>query len=97
VQGVIGETINLGSDREISIGDLARLIIQLVGRSVELKTDPARIRPSTSEVRRLHADNRKAKGKLGWAPRTSFEDGLRQTIDWIRAHPEFFTPEHYAV
>jgi dTDP-glucose 4,6-dehydratase len=97
VQGVIGETINLGSDREISIGDLARLIIQLVGRSVELKTDPARIRPSTSEVRRLHADNRKAKGKLGWAPRTSFEDGLRQTIDWIRAHPEFFTPEYYAI
>ncbi len=95
--GVIGETINLGNDREISIGELARLIIQLIGRPIELKTDPARIRPAASEVRQLHADNRKAKAKLGWSPRTSFENGLRQTIDWIRAHPEFFSPERYTV
>ena len=94
---VVGETINLGNDREISIGELARLIIQLIGRPVELKTDPARLRPTASEVRRLHADNRKAKARLGWSPRTSFEDGLQQTIDWIRAHPEFFTPERYTV
>jgi NAD dependent epimerase/dehydratase len=96
-EGIIGETINLGYDREISIGELARLIIQLVGRSVELKGDPARLRPPASEVRRLHADNRKAKDKLGWTPRTSLEDGLRQTIEWVRVHPEFFTPERYTV
>lgn len=96
-EGVVGETINLGNDREISIGELARLILQLIDRPVELKTDPARLRPGASEVRRLHADNRKAKAKLGWSPRTSFEDGLRQTIDWIRAHPEYFTPERYTV
>ncbi|MBC8445694.1 MAG: GDP-mannose 4,6-dehydratase, partial [Chloroflexi bacterium] len=60
-EGVMSETFNLGSDREISIGDLARLIIQLIGRPVEVKTDLARIRPSASEVRRLRADNRKAK------------------------------------
>ncbi|MBI5032967.1 MAG: GDP-mannose 4,6-dehydratase [Chloroflexi bacterium] len=94
---VIGETINLGNDREISVGELAQLIIQLVGRPVELKTDPARVRPSASEVRRLHADNRKAKAKLGWSPRTSFDEGLAKTIDWIRAHPEFFAPERYTV
>jgi len=94
---VIGETFNLGNDREITIGELAQLIIQLVGRQVELKTDPARLRPVASEVRRLHADNRKAKAKLGWMPQTSFEDGLRQTIDWIRAHPEFFTPDRYTL
>ncbi len=96
-ENIIGETINLGNDREISIGELARLIIRLVGRAVQVKTDPARVRPSASEVRRLHADNRKAKKKLGWSPRTSLEDGLRETIDWIRAHPEFFTPERYTV
>ena len=96
-EGVVGETINLGNDREISIGELARLILQLIDRPVELKTDPARLRPGASEVRRLHADNRKAKAKLGWSPRTSFEDGLRQTIDWIRVHPEYFTPERYTV
>jgi NAD dependent epimerase/dehydratase len=96
-EGIIGETINLGNDREISIGELAQLIVKLVGRSVELKTDSARIRPPASEVRRLHADNRKAKDKLGWMPHTSLEDGLRQTIEWIRVHPEFFTPERYTV
>jgi len=96
-QNVIGETINLGNDREISVGELAQMIIQLVGRQVELKTDPARIRPTASEVRRLHADNRKAKEKLGWSPRTSFEEGLSKTIDWIRIHPDYFTPERYTV
>ena len=95
--GLLGETFNLGNDREISIGDLAHLIIQLVGRPVEVKTDPARIRPSASEVRRLRADNRKAKARLGWQPRTSLKEGLRQTIEWIRAHPEFFQPERYAI
>jgi NAD dependent epimerase/dehydratase len=94
---VIGDTINLGNDREISIGELARLIIHLIDRPIELKTDPARVRPAASEVRQLHADNRRAKAKLGWSPRTSFEDGLRATIEWIRAHPEYFTPERYTV
>jgi len=96
-EGVIGETINLGSNHEISIGDLAHLIIQLIGRPVEVKTDPARIRPSASEVRRLRADNRKAKARLGWQPQISLKEGLRQTIAWIRAHPEFFDPERYAI
>ncbi|MBC8264037.1 MAG: SDR family NAD(P)-dependent oxidoreductase [Anaerolineales bacterium] len=96
-EGVIGETFNLGSDCEISIGDLAHLIIQLVGRPLKVKTDLARIRPSASEVRRLRADNRKAKARLGWQPRISLEEGLRQTIEWVRAHPEFFDPERYAI
>jgi len=95
--GVIGETINLGNDREISIGELAWLIIKLIDHPIELKADPARLRPAASEVRQLHADNRKAKAKLGWAPRTSFEEGLGHTIDWIRAHPEFFSPERYTL
>ena len=59
--------------------------------------DPARIRPSASEVRRLRADNRKAKTRLGWRPRISLEEGLRQTIEWIRANPEFFDPERYTI
>jgi dTDP-glucose 4,6-dehydratase len=96
-EGIIGEAINLGTDDEISIGDLAQLIIGLVGRPVEVKTDPNRIRPPASEVRRLHADNRKAKAHLGWEPHTSLEEGLRNTIEWIRVHPEFYEPERYAI
>jgi NAD dependent epimerase/dehydratase len=96
-EGIIGEAINLGSDDEISIGDLAQLIIKLIGRRVEVKTDRNRIRPPASEVRRLHADNRKAKARLGWEPHTSLEEGLRTTIQWIRAHPEFYEPERYTI
>ena len=94
---VVGETLNLGSDHEISIGDLATLIVRLVERSVEVRTDPARIRPAASEVRRLRADNRRAANALGWRPQTSLEDGLRHTIEWIRAHPGLFDPERYTI
>jgi len=96
-ESVIGEVINLGSDHETSIGDLARLIVRLVGRAVQVKKDPKRLRPPSSEVRRLHADNRKAEMKLGWAPQTSLEEGLCQTIEWIRAHPDLYEPERYSI
>ena len=94
---VIGETINLGNDFEISIGELARLIIELLDRPLQLKVDQVRMRPPASEVRQLHADNRRAKAMLGWSPTTSLEEGLRKTIDWVRAHPEHFAPGRYSV
>jgi len=96
-EGVIGETVNLGSDGEIAIGDLARLIIDLVGRPVELATEAGRVRPAASEVRRLHADYGRARELFGWQPGTSLKDGLRQTIDWVRDHPEYFRPDAYTV
>jgi len=96
-EGVIGETINLGSDDEISIGDLADLIVRLVGREIKVTTDPARVRPSASEVRRLHADNRKARTRLGWQPQVGLEEGLRRTISWVRDHPELYEPERYTI
>jgi dTDP-glucose 4,6-dehydratase len=85
-RGVIGETINLGANGEVSIGDLAETIIRLVGRPVEIVIDKERFRPERSEVMRLWADNRKARQVLGWEPRVSLEDGLRWTIEWIAEH-----------
>ncbi len=96
-QGGLGETINLGAHDEISIGDLAQTIIRLVGRPVEIVTDPARLRPERSEVMRLWSDNRKAKQLLGWAPRVSLETGLRQTIDWIATHLDRYQIGKYQV
>jgi NAD dependent epimerase/dehydratase len=95
--GVVGETLNLGSDHEISIGDLASLIIQLVGRDVQVRTDPERLRPPASEVRRLRADTRRAAATLGWRPQTSLEAGLTRTIEWMREHPNLFEPERYGI
>jgi NAD dependent epimerase/dehydratase len=89
----IGGVFNIGSNFEISIGELAATIIRLVGRDVPLLTDEEeRLRPDKSEVRRLWADATLAREVLGWTPEVPFEDGLRETIAWISAHRDYFKP-----
>lgn len=82
----LGETVNLGSGREISIGDLAQLIGKIVGKPVVVESDEKRLRPEKSEVERLLADNSKARTLLGWEPKVGLEDGLKRTIEWLREH-----------
>lgn len=94
---VLGETINLGQGKEISIGELARRIIKLVGRGQPIVTDPQRVRPPRSEVYRLVADNRKAARLLGWRPQTSLDEGLQATIDYIAAHLERYKADVYNI
>lgn len=93
----VGQTINLGSAREISIGDLANLIARLSGRPIDITTDEQRLRPDNSEVERLLAANAKAKDILDWTPRVSLEEGLRYTIEWVGAHMERYRPGVYMV
>ena len=82
-----GEVINVGSAFEISIGDTARLIAELMGVEIEIEHDDVRVRPERSEVERLWASNAKAQRLLGWSPRFGGIDGLRkgleQTIAWF--------------
>jgi NAD dependent epimerase/dehydratase len=82
----IGQTINLGSGREISIGDLAQLIARLCGKENTIEIDAQRVRPDKSEVERLLADNALAGTLLGWEPAVSLEDGLARTIEWMRGN-----------
>lgn len=91
----IGETINIGSGFEISIGDTVKLIGELTGKKLSVKTDKARLRPENSEVERLCCDATKAKKLLGWAPthtgKTGLKRGLMRSIEWFsdpdnRAH-----------
>jgi len=84
----IGETINLGSGREISIRDLAALILKLMNRDIPIALEGARVRPENSEVDRLCADSRKGQSILGWTPKYSLEDGLAATVEWIRENSE---------
>jgi len=79
----VGEVINIGSNFEISIGDLARKILDVVNKDVETRTEKLRIRPEKSEVERLWCDNTKAKKLLGWKPKTKIDDGLKKTVEWI--------------
>ena len=82
-----GEVINLGSNFEISVGDTAQTIADVMGVEIEIVTDDERVRPEGSEVERLWADNRKAKDLLAWEPLyggyDGFRRGLAETIDWF--------------
>jgi dTDP-glucose 4,6-dehydratase len=92
----VGRTINLGSNREITIGDLAQLIIQLTGSNATIESESQRLRPEKSEVERLLADNTLAKEVLGWEPAVSLEEGLEKTIAWLSDNLDRYRPDIYA-
>ncbi|MQY66485.1 MAG: NAD-dependent epimerase/dehydratase family protein [Clostridia bacterium] len=92
-----GEVINIGSGFEISINDLANKIISLIGKKVNIVSDPKRVRPPKSEVGRLMADNSKAKNLLGWEPKVSLDEGLRKTIDWFLKFQNRYRPDIYNI
>src|SRR5204863_5889833 len=79
-----GQVINLGTGREVGIGELAERTLALVGREVPIVSTQERIRPPASEVERLVADTTRATQLLGWEPQMDLDTGLRNTIDWIR-------------
>jgi NAD dependent epimerase/dehydratase len=93
--GALGQVINLGTGQAISVGDLARKIMALVGGKKRLVLEEARVRPASSEVMELRCDNRKARELLGWEPRVSLTAGLQQTIEYIRANLSRYKPEIY--
>lgn len=92
-----GRTINIGSGEEISIGDLAKMIIEQVGRPVTLECDDQRMRPGKSEVERLLADNSLADELLGWTPEIKFEEGIRRTIEWFETNVLRYRADVYNV
>jgi NAD dependent epimerase/dehydratase len=92
-----GEVINIGSNFEISIGDIARKIMSIIGKNKEVMVDSKRIRPPKSEVERLWCDNAKAKGLLKWEPKIGFDEGLKMTIAWISDSISLYKPEIYNV
>lgn len=83
----IGEVINIGSGRGVTIGETAHLIMKLTGRKAEIKREKARMRPARSEVFKLICGNAKARTLLGWKPQHTFQDGLVRAIDYIRSRP----------
>lgn len=93
----VGQTINLGSGREISIENLARLIARLTGVKMEIVQQSERLRPEKSEVDRLLADNSLAKSLLKWKPQVSLEEGLEKTLDWLKEHLDQYKPDVYAI
>jgi len=92
---VVGGVINIGSNFEVSVGETAALIAEVMGAEIEIVSDEERLRPELSEVQRLWADNTKAREILGWTPGYAGRDGLRrgitETARW------FLEPKNLAV
>jgi dTDP-glucose 4,6-dehydratase len=93
----IGRTVQLGTGRDVSVGELVEVVGALLGRELEVELDPQRLRPPASEVMRLISSPALALELLGWAPRTSLEDGLRETIAYLERRPLHARPQEYVI
>ena len=91
-----GKVVNIGSNEEWSIEQTARMLMEIVGREVEIQTDDDRIRPENSEVNRLLADNALIHSLTPWRSAVPFRTGLGRTAEWIVRNLHFFDPEQYA-
>ena len=99
---IIGESINIGSNFEISIKDILQILNNDFGYKFTIKIDKIRIRPKNSEVYRLFASNKKAKKLLDWKPkyngREGFKKALKLTIEWYKKNKEFrYTSSKYNI
>ncbi|HRC27574.1 MAG TPA: GDP-mannose 4,6-dehydratase, partial [Alphaproteobacteria bacterium] len=98
---LVGQTVQIGSGHEISIGHLAALIAELMDTKITIHEDPARLRPETSEVERLLADTAKAQRIMEWNPAYAGPQGFRlalqETIAWFRKpdHLKFYKTGEY--
>jgi NAD dependent epimerase/dehydratase len=80
----IGEEVNIATNNEISIENLAQTLIKLINPKAKIKQSEQRFRPGKSEVRRLLGSNSKIKELTNWQLKHSFEEGLQETINWFK-------------
>jgi nucleoside-diphosphate-sugar epimerase len=81
----------------VTIGELAELAMEVVGRRIEIVTDDQRRRPENSEVMNLICDASAARARCGWQPRVTLREGLGRVAEFIRANAQRFRPEEYSV
>ncbi len=93
----IGQEINIATQQEISIGELAQVIIDQINPNARIICDEQRLRPEKSEVNRLLGANQKIKELTDWKQEYTFEQGIAETIDWLRGHMDSYKPDIYNV
>lgn len=93
--GVEGQTIQLGTGRSPSIGDIFDAACRALGKTATVELDPSRLRPDASEVLVLESDPARAKQLLGWTPQVTLEDGLARTAAWMSQHMQLYGHEHH--
>jgi nucleoside-diphosphate-sugar epimerase len=89
----IGRVLNIGSGRAITIAEVASIILGLCGRTVQIDAEEQRFRPINSEVLTLMCDSSKARQLLNWEPQYSLEEGLQETIDYLKHHISRYKPQ----
>ena len=94
---LFGEITNIGMNDEISIGDLARVISELMKSDIKILSDDQRIRPGKSEVERLRCDNSKILKLTNWRPRHDLKRGLLETIEWLKLNINHYKSELYNI
>lgn len=82
-EAAVGETVNIGSNTEITVRDTLELIREIMGSSVEFVVEEQRLRPGKSEVFRLWCDNTRIRELTGFAPAFGLRQGLQATVDWF--------------
>ena len=93
----IGEEINIATQQEISIGELALELIRQIAPNARIICDEQRLRPEKSEVNRLLGCNEKIKRLTDWSPRYTLAQGLSETIAWMRENMKGYKPDIYNV
>ncbi len=83
-EGIIGETLNVGSERSITVKEILKMIAEIMGKNVTIKIDPSRFRPH--DVDSLVCDYGRASRLLGWKPEVSIKEGLEMTINWAQKY-----------
>ena len=93
----IGQEINIATQQEITIGELAQEIIGQINPGAKIICDEQRLRPEKSEVNRLLGSNAKLKELTEWKQRYTFEQGIAETIEWIRQHMDVYKTDIYNI
>ena len=93
----IGEEINIATQHEISIGELAEELIRQINPNAKIVCDEERLRPEKSEVNRLLGSNKKIKELTDWKPIYSFEEGLSETISFFKDNMDKYKPDIYNI
>jgi nucleoside-diphosphate-sugar epimerase len=95
--GLEGGVFNLGTGVGASVGEVARMILRIMGVKSDIELDPKRLRPAKSEVDRLISSNGAFAAAAGWRPRVQLEEGLRRTVAFFRDFPELLPRSEYVV
>ena len=96
-EAALGQVINLGNGKGISVGELAHTIMQVIGREVPIVQDAHRVRPEASEVRLLLAGTERARKVLGWEPQVPLTDGLQRVIQYVGENMPSYRVGSYSV